>query len=472
MWVKPWNMKEGFLIGGGLLFTGILLQVAIGPIRWELFAWPVNLIVLVLLLVALSVMFALRRRVYAFEWMMHAGAAVPCLVYAATLTILMGLLPQVREGGMPWLSQMLRFWPFVLIWTWMMIISALAALNHIFRWKIKEIPFILNHLGVVVAIVAATLGNADIQSFQMTVFTGEPEWRAVDDAGTLHEPGLAIELHRFTMEEYADGTPKRFASDISVYTEDGKTVQGTVEVNKPLKVNGWKIYQYGYDVRMGPESTYSVFQLVRNPWILWVYIGIGMMLAGALCLMLFMAPRQVRRKRIVQVIIFVVLLALVFLVLTWFKSGLRLKSLMPALQSPWFAPHVVVYMFSYALLGAAPIMAVYMLIRKRASASEMNLTDNLVYVGLAFLTFGMLFGALWAKEAWGTYWAWDPKETWAAVTWLCYLVYLHLRKAKPGDWQSACFILLLSFVCLQICWWGINYLPSAQGLSIHTYNVK
>lgn len=281
-------------MGGGLLFVGLMLQVAMGPIRWELFAWPVNLIVLVLLLAAIGIMFLLRRKVYAFEWLMHAGAAVPCLVYAAALTILMGLLPQVRTGGVPWLSQMLRFWPFVLIWTWMMLISALAALNHIFRWKMKEIPFILNHLGVVVAIVAATLGNADIQSLQMTVFTDEPEWRAVDDAGTLHEPGLAIELHKFTLEEYEDGTPKRFASDITVYTEDGKTIPGTVEVNKPLKVNGWKIYQYGYDVRMGPESTYSVFQLVRDPWIFWVYLGIFMMIAGALCLMLFMAPKPVR----------------------------------------------------------------------------------------------------------------------------------------------------------------------------------
>ena len=281
-------------MGGGLLLVGLMLQVAMGPIRWELFAWPVNLSVLVLLLAAIGNMFLLRRKVYAFEWLMHAGAAVPCLVCAAALTILMGLLPQVRTGGMPWLSQMLRFWPFVLIWTWMMLISAMAALNHIFRWKMKEIPFILNHLGVVVAIVAATLGNADIQSLQMTVFTGEPEWRAVDDAGTLHEQGLAIELHKFTLEEYEDGTPKRFASDITVYTEDGKTVPGTVEVNKPLKVNGWKIYQYGYDVRMGPESTYSVFQLVQDPWIFWVYLGIFMMIAGALCLMLFMAPKPVR----------------------------------------------------------------------------------------------------------------------------------------------------------------------------------
>ena len=295
MWAKPWNMKEGFLIGAGILFTGVLLQVALGSIRWEFFAWPVNLIVLIMLLAAIGVMFVMRRKVYAFEWMMHAGAAVPCLVYAASLTMIMGLTPQVRMGGIPWLSQMLRFWPFVLIWAWMMIISALAALNHLLRWKAREIPFILNHLGVVVAIVSATLGRADMQNLRLTSFTGEPEWRAVDEAGALHEPGLTIELHKFTLEEYDDGTPKRFASDITVYTEDGKNVRGTVEVNKPLKVNGWKIYQYGYDVKQGAESPYSTFQLVRDPWIFWVYIGIFMMIAGALCLMLFMAPKPVRQ---------------------------------------------------------------------------------------------------------------------------------------------------------------------------------
>ena len=294
MWTKPWNMKEGFLIGGGLLLVGLLLQVTLGPIDWSLPAWPVNLILLILLLGGIGVMYALRRKVYAFEWMMHSGAAVPCLVYAAALTILMGLLTQVRMGGVPWLSQMLSFWPFVLIWIWMMVISALAALNHLLRWKVREIPFILNHLGVVVAIVAATLGSADMQTLQLTAFTGEAEWRAVDETGRMVEPGIAIELRQFTMEEYPDHSPKRFASDVTVYTKDGKNVSGTVEVNKPLKVNGWKIYQYGYDVMRGSESAYSVFQLVRDPWLLWVYIGIFMMLAGAVCLMFFMAPKPVK----------------------------------------------------------------------------------------------------------------------------------------------------------------------------------
>ena len=284
-------MKEGFLIGGGLLVVGLLLQLTIGPIDWDLFAAPVNYIVVALLLVFIGTMFLLRRKVYAFEWMMHFGAAIPCLCYAAGLTIVMGLTVQTQWGGILWLSQMLQFWPFVLIWTWMMVIAGLATLNHLLRWKWREIPFIVNHLGVFLAIVCATLGSADLQELQMTVFGDSPEWRALSVDGAVVEPGLTIDLHQFTVDYYEDGTPKRFASDISVNTDDGETFNGTVEVNKPLKVNGWKIYQYGYDVQRGPESPYSVFMLVRDPWLPAVYLGIFLMLAGALCLMFFMAPK-------------------------------------------------------------------------------------------------------------------------------------------------------------------------------------
>ena len=84
----------------------------------------------------------------------------------------------------------------------------------------------------------------------------------------------------------------------------------------------------------------------------------------------------------------------------------------------------------------------------------------------------MLTGAIWAKEAWGHYWAWDPKETWAAATWFSYLTYIHFRLGKPLKVRPALVILLVSFVLLQMCWYGINYLPSAQGVSVHTYNLN
>ena len=156
------------------------------------------------------------------------------------------------------------------------------------------------------------------------------------------------------------------------------------------------------------------------------------------------------------------------------KPEIHNKTLMPALQSPWFAPHVIVYMFAYALLGAAAVTAVYLLWIKRRPIErrEEELCDDLVVAGLAFMTLGMFFGAIWAKEAWGHYWAWDPKETWAAATWFAYLGYLHLRLARPRRIRTALAVLLVSFVLLQMCWYGINYLPSAQGASVHTYNLN
>ena len=95
--------------------------------------------------------------------------------------------------------------------------------------------------------------------------------------------------------------------------------------------------------------------------------------------------------------------------------------------------------------------------------------DTLIYIGTAFLTFGMLSGMLWAKQAWGHYWGWDPKETWALVTWLVYVLYIHLRVTGRGSRGMLCFLLIFGFACLQMCWWGINYLPAAQD-SIHIYN--
>ena len=170
---------------------------------------------------------------------------------------------------------------------------------------------------------------------------------------------------------------------------------------------------------------------------------------------------------------FSTLLALVFICINIFKPEIHSKTLMPALQSPWFAPHVIVYMLAYAVLGVATLMAVFLLVRKNLLTSHLSpLTslDNLVYVGLAFMTIGMLFGALWAKEAWGHYWSWDPKETWAAITWFAYLVYVHYRQIPNHKPKLALWVLLISFVLLQMCWWGINYLPSAQQTSVHTYS--
>ena len=192
------------------------------------------------------------------------------------------------------------------------------------------------------------------------------------------------------------------------------------------------------------------------------------------------------------------LMAIVFACINIFKPEIHTEELMPALRSPWFVPHVIVYMFAYAVMGIATILAVRLLwlTRKQASNSseaDLNLCDTLVRIGWGFLTMGIVMGALWAKQAWGDYWTWDPKETWAAATWLSYLLYLHLRQGQGSSLPSVTeptlavtepvevtshsskslrrtlLLLIFSFLLLQMCWWGVNYLPSAQGFSLHTY---
>ena len=164
---------------------------------------------------------------------------------------------------------------------------------------------------------------------------------------------------------------------------------------------------------------------------------------------------------------FSALLSTVFILLNVFKPEIHVQTLMPALQSPWFIPHVTVYMFSYSLLGCAFLIALVQicgLSRKGMS----DAADTLVYIGTAFLTFGMLSGAIWAKDAWGHFWSWDAKETWAAVTWMVYLLYIHLRLYRKGGERLWNILLIFAFACLQMCWWGIKFLPSAQN-SIHVY---
>lgn len=170
-------------------------------------------------------------------------------------------------------------------------------------------------------------------------------------------------------------------------------------------------------------------------------------------------------------LIYSLALASVFLVINLLTPENFGKTLMPALQSIWFVPHVIVYIFSYALLAASSIVSVYGLFRlyfRSFDRSLLHLADNLVYIGFGFLTLGLLFGALWAKEAWGHYWTWDPKETWAFITWMGYLVYMHLRHYRPMATQTPLWILAIAFIILLICWFGINYLPVAAN-SVHTY---
>ena len=301
-------MKEGFLIGGGLIFAGLMLELSVGPVVWDAFAWPANVIVLAGFLAIIALIFIFKKKVYAFQFIGTYQAAIPAMVYAVVLTIIMGLTRQrLRVGeldsgmqvGGTWLNNMLSFWPFVLVYVYIAVILGAIILRRIHNSQFtihnlkRDVPFLLNHLGLFIALTTATLGNADMQRVKMICGIGEPEWRALEQNGSVKEMPIAIELKKFIMETYDDGSPKRFASEIQILTKTGKNIETTVDVNKPYEVDGWKIYQYGYDTQMGAESQISILELVSDPWLPFIYTGIYMMLAGAVCMFVIGGRKRV-----------------------------------------------------------------------------------------------------------------------------------------------------------------------------------
>ena len=282
---KPWSLADGFIFGGGLILLGFLLQVIFGPVNWDLIASPVNLILLLALLVLVTVVYVMREKAGFFGWLGSPEAAVPAISCALFLTIIMGLTAQIPERG--WLGNMVTFWPFVICFVWLTVSVGLSAFGGIRRvvhsWK--AIPYTMIHLGFFVTLVCATLGSADKRDLEMTLHEGETVSTASTEDGTSYETGLSVRLDDFTMETYPNGMPKRFASDVVVKGKSGKDITAVIEVNKPLKVDGWKMYQYGYDEEAGTESQVSILEIVKDPWLPLVYVGIFMMLAGALLML-------------------------------------------------------------------------------------------------------------------------------------------------------------------------------------------
>lgn len=292
---KAWSIKHGLLLGGGLALVGLLLQFLLGPIDWQLISWPVNVYLLLFFVMLVVALHLMRGAFYPVRWLTSLPAAIGVLLWITAITLVMGLVKQLPSTQPPadalGITRMLSFWPFVLLYGWLALSLALVVLKRVLSFRWSNVPFLLLHGGILVSLLTATLGSADMQRMKVVTTLGETEWRAYNEQNNVVELPIAIELNRFIMEQYEDGSPKRYASDVNIYTKSGKNFHATVDVNKPVKVDGWKIYQYGYDTAAGPQSRISILELVSDPWLPAVYTGIAMLLAGALTL-LFMSHKR------------------------------------------------------------------------------------------------------------------------------------------------------------------------------------
>ncbi len=162
------------------------------------------------------------------------------------------------------------------------------------------------------------------------------------------------------------------------------------------------------------------------------------------------------------------------------RQDKEVVNLPPALQSGWFIPHVAIYFFGYAALFVATgAAAVYLLRPKPITMGRPDLVaggaidleallDGAVRFGFAMLTLGLLVGSAWAKEAWGDYWVWDPKETWSLVTWFVFAGYLHLHYLGGWRGRGLATLVIAGFGAVMFTYLGMSLLPTA-GQSAHVY---
>ena len=159
----------------------------------------------------------------------------------------------------------------------------------------------------------------------------------------------------------------------------------------------------------------------------------------------------------------------------------RIDPLIPALQSNWLHAHVITCFISYASFALSCAMSIIYLMRLRQEEKgqkETRLTvlfpsldslDGLVYktivVGFPLLTLGIVTGAAWANYAWGSYWSWDPKETWSLITWFVYAIFLHARFAREWRGKRTALLSIIGFAAVIFTYFGVNYVLSG----LHSY---
>ena len=157
-------------------------------------------------------------------------------------------------------------------------------------------------------------------------------------------------------------------------------------------------------------------------------------------------------------------------------QSMEVKELMPALQSNWLAVHVSTSIIAYGAFGVAFAVSLMFLLRDRLQnpfwkerIPEARRLDMINYravsLGLLFLTFTIITGSIWGEQAWGSYWNWDPKETWALITWIIYAIYLHQRIFRKMNGKRAALYAVIGFICVIFTYIGVNTLLPG----VHSY---
>ncbi|MCP4553744.1 MAG: cytochrome c biogenesis protein ResB [Bacteroidetes bacterium] len=386
------DYKGSFLVATILLIGGFILETILHEYRITLPKWPINLYIILGLIICLFVSGRfLKSKV--ITWLSSVPAAVSAISVVAILVLMMGFIPQQRQEGflqLFGLTHIKNSWPYLFSTFYLLMVLGFTIVKRLNSFNLKNIAFLLNHLGLWILLVAASLGSADMKTYNLYLMLDRAIYHAKDANGVMQQMPFAVKLLDFDIDEYppslgivsndnfklnikkgdklfevnsketyvngdwqiniiqyiaeakfknniyetsttmgatpaaeikATNTitgveikgwvsssnflypvktllldekysvamtipqPKKFSSKIRIFKKVSDYYDAEIAVNEPINVYGFKMYQVGYDEEKGKWSKMSSVQLIRDPWLPVVYIGIFMILLGSLYLL-------------------------------------------------------------------------------------------------------------------------------------------------------------------------------------------
>lgn len=383
LWESPWGYAESFLITFGVFIACLALDASVGAA--PRLSFPDNLIAGGLIIVTIIISFIIKSKNHALLWLSSIPAAIASITLFVVVSVLMATIPQTDGAINPFYS-ILESWMYNGAYVLVLLTLGNATLKRLWPLEFKNATYILNHLGLFIALFAGGIGAGDVQKVNMKLFEGSSVFHAHDKDNNEIVFPFAVELTKFSMEEFlpkialvdsnndiitkngrmcmvdmdtvnpmqvgdvsfsvkdfyahaqyweksyrpvydygsapvakiqiegvdttnwlsngnfmcppafvqvADSiylkmvkpAPKRFYSKVKIYTPEAELpAHETIEVNYPLEVGDWKLYQVSYDESKGKWSRTSGIELVKDPWLPWVYVGLFMMIAGSVLL--------------------------------------------------------------------------------------------------------------------------------------------------------------------------------------------
>ena len=256
-----------------------------------------------------------------------------------------------------------------------------------------------------------------------------------------------------------------------------------------------------------------LFLILASRWVVAGYFPLSnlyeslLFLTWTLLTIYLYIENKTKSKLMGAILIPIALLITGFANLTLTPEMQKASPLVPALQSNWLMMHVSMMMLSYATLIMGSLLCILFLVISKYQDVDLQLVDEsslplynvmldyyeaklfspsdeiselgklkllqsldnwsyrIIGLGFPFLTIGIIAGGVWANEAWGSYWSWDPKETWALITWIVFATYLHSRITKGWEGKKTAVLGGLGFFVIWICYLGVNFL----GKGLHSY---